>query len=78
MTLTVIFMRGWMAQITRTSPTSLKLTSVEEPGACEPRLNSLPLLADMMLCGTVSSLRKVSASPRLIVMLSVEKARPCW
>src|ERR1700739_55454 len=71
-------MRGWMAQITATSPTSLKATSVDEPGACEPRLNSLPLLADMMLCGTVSSLRKVSASPRLTVMLSEEKARPCW
>src|ERR1700741_4479517 len=71
-------MRGWMAQITVTSPTSLKVTSVDEPGACEPRLNSLPLLLDMMLCGTVSSLRKVSASPRFTVTLSEENARPCW
>ena len=29
------------------------------PGACEPRLNSLPLVADMMLWGMLSSFTKV-------------------
>src|SRR5690349_18993529 len=71
-------MRGWIAQITCTSPASLNVTSVDVPGACDPRLNSLPLLADMMLWGTLSSLKKVSASPFLMVTLSAEKARPCW
>ena len=49
-----------MAQSTCTSPASLKVTSVAAPGACEPRLNSLPLLVERMLCGMVSSLTKVS------------------
>jgi hypothetical protein len=33
----------------------LEGTSVDMPGACEPRLNSLPLVFDMMLCGMLSS-----------------------
>src|ERR1700752_1147092 len=75
-TFTIIFMRGWIAQSTCTSPASLKVTSVAAPGACEPRLNSLPLLVERMLCGMVSSLTKVSASPFLIVTFSAEKTLP--
>ena len=70
-------MRGWIAQSTCTSPASLNETSVDVPGGWDPRLNSLPFEADMMLCGTLSSLRNVIASPFLMVMLSEENTRPC-
>ena len=49
MIFTVIFIRGWMAQITSASPVSLNVTSVAAPGGCDPRLNSLPLLVETML-----------------------------
>src|SRR6266700_2047175 len=65
-----------MAQITATSPISLKVTGVDVPGPCEPRLNSFPLLVDMMLWGTVSSLKKMTASPFLTAIDSAENARP--
>src|SRR5262245_18841935 len=77
-TFTIIFMRGWMAHSTCTSPGSLKVTSVAAPGACEPRLNSLPLLVERMLCGMVSSLTKVSDSPFLMVTFSAENTLPFW
>src|SRR5712664_3631085 len=67
-----------MAQITCASPVSLKVTSVAAPGGCDPRLNSLPLLAETMLWGTVSSLANVTDSPFLMVMLSDENRRPFW
>src|SRR3954453_16905051 len=65
-----------MAQITCASPDSLKVTSVAAPGGCDPRLNSLPLLVEMMLWGTLSSFAKVTDPPFLTVMLSDEKTRP--
>src|SRR5258705_5223291 len=71
-------MRGWMAQNTCASPAAVKVTSVEAPGRCEPRLNSFPLLIDAMLWGTLSSLRNVSDPPALMVTLSIENIRPCW
>src|SRR4051794_38600919 len=71
-------MRGWMAQMICASPTSLKVTSVEAPGGCDPRLNSLPLLVETMLWGTVSSFTKVTVSPFLMVTLSEENTRPFW
>src|SRR5581483_5604950 len=67
-----------MAQITSTSPASLNVTSVADPGAWDPRLNSLPKLVDMMLWGTLSSLRKVTVPPFLMATSSEEKARPFW
>src|ERR1700675_3249742 len=64
--------------MTSASPDSLKVTSVAAPGGCDPRLNSFPLLVEMMLWGTLSSFAKVSASPFLMVTLSDEKTRPFW
>src|SRR6267142_3204926 len=67
-----------MAQITSASPVSLKVTSVAAPGGCDPRLNTLPLLVETMLWGTVSSFANVTDSPFLMVMLSDENRRPFW
>src|SRR6202158_5770066 len=64
--------------MTSGSPDSLKVTSVAAPGGCDPRLNSFPLLVEMMLWGTLSSFAKVSASPFLMVTVSYEKTRPFW
>src|SRR5260221_5724764 len=67
-----------MAQTTMTSPTWSKVTGVDAPGACAPRLDSASEVSDMALCGTVSSLTKVRASPFFTVTSVTEKARPFW
>src|SRR5580658_1578508 len=74
----VMRIRGWIAQITTTTPAMSKLTGVALPGICEPRSKALSGDADMMLCGTVSSFRKTTGSPRATVNVATEKARPFW
>src|SRR5215813_575628 len=67
-----------MAQTTETSPALLRATDDEAPGACEPRLNSLPGEDDMMLWAMLSSFMNTMFSPFFTVISVSENARPFW
>src|ERR1700730_3400706 len=74
--LTVSRMRGWIRHLTSTSPAVVKVTEVDVPGVCEPRLNSFPALDDETLWVILSSLTNTTTSPRLISRLATENVRP--
>src|ERR1043166_7607640 len=65
-----------MAHKTATSPVLFSVTGVETPGPCEPRLNSLPGLADKILWTMLSSFTKIRVSPFFMVTALSENARP--